>query len=253
MDIPYIFDIHRGSRSDGEGIRTTVFFKGCTLDCFWCHNPEGKRAEPELAFFDRKCVGCGACKKVCKKTDECLGCFECAEVCPEGARRVYGKKYSAEELFGIICADRPYYDITGGGVTFSGGECMLYPDFLAEVAKMCRNARISVAVDTAGYVPYSSFEKVLPYINIFLYDIKALDCDLHKRGTGSENTLILENLERLQKTGKRIFIRTPVIQGFNEGAECERIARYCAERALPLEFLPYHEFGTDKKKALKNN
>ena len=252
MDTPYVFDIHRSSRSDGEGIRTTVFFKGCPLDCFWCHNPEGKSALPQLGFFEDKCIGCGACKKVCERTDECLSCFKCAEVCPESARRVWGKKYTPEELFEIIAADKLYYNLSGGGVTFSGGECMLYPEYLSEVTKLCREGGISVAVDTAGYVPYAHFETVLPYTNVFLYDVKCLDRDLHIEGTGVDNGLILENLDRLLRDGGQITVRVPVIPDFNEGEECRRIAKYCAQRGLPVEFLPYHEFGKDKKKALIN-
>ena len=251
MNIPYIFDIHRSSRSDGEGIRTTVFFKGCPLDCFWCHNPEGKSARRQLGFFEDKCIGCGACARVCEKTDECLSCFKCAEVCPEGARRVWGEKYTPDELFEIIAADKPYYDLSGGGVTFSGGECMLYPEYLAEISKKCREAGISVAVDTSGYVPYSSFERVLPYTDLFLYDVKCLDRELHKSGTGVDNGLILENLDRLLRDGKRVVIRVPIIPDFNEGEECRRIAEYCGSRGLPVELLPYHEFGIDKKKAIR--
>ena len=250
MKIPYVFDINRASRSDGPGIRTTVFLKGCPLDCFWCHNPEGKRAERQMGFFADKCIGCGACRRACKSPDECISCFTCAEVCPESARRVWGEKYTSDELLRIILSDKRYYDLSGGGVTFSGGECMLYPDFLAETAKKCQAAGVSVAVDTAGYVPYSSFENVLPYADIFLYDVKALDPQLHKRGTGVDNRLILENLDRLLSCGKEIIVRTPVIPDFNEGEECEKIAEYCEKRGLPVEFLPYHEFGIDKKKAL---
>ena len=252
MKIPYIFDIHRGSLSDGPGIRTTVFFKGCPLDCFWCHNPEGKCAERQMGFFEKKCISCGACRRYCKSPDECISCFSCAEVCPERARRVWGEKYTVEALLEIILADKSYYDLGGGGVTFSGGECMLYPDFLAEIMKKCQAEGVSVAVDTAGYVPYSSFEIVLPYVDLFLYDVKALDPQLHKKGTGVDNRLILENLDRLLADGKKVVVRTPVIPDFNEGEEYEKIAEYCQKRGLTIEFLPYHEFGIDKKKALEN-
>lgn len=251
MKIPYIFDIQRGSLSDGPGVRTTLFFKGCSLDCFWCHNPEGKSAEPQTAFFEGRCAGCGACRRYGESLGVDIDSGEVAAVCPEGARRVYGKKYSIEELFRIIAADRVYYDLSGGGVTFSGGECMLYPEFVAKLAEMCSNDGISVAIDTAGYVPYSAFECVLPYADIFLYDVKCLDPDMHIKGTGKDNRLILDNLDRLLQTGKRIIARTPVIPNFNEGAECERIEEYLSKRGVTVEFLPYHEFGIDKKKALK--
>ncbi len=251
MREPLIFDIKRASTTDGPGARTVVFLKGCNLDCFWCHNPEGKAPTPQLAYFKEKCVSCGACGRVCEgDRQRCFACGACARQCPENARRLYGRSYTAEELFEIIRSDQPYYDATGGGVTFSGGECMLYPDYVADVARQCHRNGISVAVDTAGCVPYASFEKVLPYVELFLYDIKCLDPILHKSGTGKENDLILRNLELLRKTGKQILIRVPVIPGFNEGGEIKRIMEFCEERKLSVELLPYHAFGEDKKGAL---
>lgn len=250
MNIPYVFDIKRSSLSDGDGMRTVIFFKGCNLDCFWCHNPEGKSAAPQLAFFADKCTGCGVCRRVCLSPDNCKGCFSCTETCHSSALRGYGKKYTAKDLLNIVLADKLFYAATGGGVTFSGGECMLYADFLASTAKLCHNKGINVAIDTAGCVPFSEFEKVLPYVDSFLYDIKALDEALHIKGTGKSNRLILENLERLMKTGKKITVRVPVIPDFNEGEEIERIGLYCGERGLDVEFLPYHEMGEDKKKAI---
>ena len=253
MKTPLIFDIKRTSSSDGPGIRTVVFFKGCDLSCFWCHNPEGISPLAQLAYFREKCISCGTCGKVCENALKgCVACGICAERCPVNARKLYGKQYSIDELFRIISSDKPYYDATDGGVTFSGGECMLYPEYLAEIAKRCVNDGISVAVDTAGYVPYESFETVLPYVDLFLYDIKCLDPELHQKGTGKENSLILQNLERLQRSGKTIIVRAPVIPGFNDGDELEKIKVFCLERDLPLELLKYHPFGEDKKIALRS-
>lgn len=247
---PLIFDIKRTSTTDGPGIRTVIFLKGCNLKCFWCHNPEGKKAGKQLAFFEDKCISCGVCKKVCHSQDNCVACGNCAEYCPVQARKMFGKEYTKEELLQIIVADKDYYFATGGGVTFSGGECMLYPEFLEDIARECSEMGISVAVDTAGAVPYASFEKVLPYVDTFLYDIKSIDCNLHKRGTGLENGLILDNLEHLRKTGKQIIIRIPEIPEFNQGNEVEKIKAYCEERNLPYEVLTYHEMGESKEKAL---
>ncbi|MBQ9773564.1 MAG: glycyl-radical enzyme activating protein [Clostridia bacterium] len=252
MKDPLIFDIKRASTSDGPGLRTVVFFKGCSLDCAWCHNPEGKMAEAELAIFSEKCVFCGACQSTCARgTDACRLCGACVATCPANARKLYGRAYSVEALTERLLSDRAYYAATGGGVTFSGGECMLYPEYLSAVAKRCRESRVSVAVDTAGQVPYASFETVLPYVDVFLYDIKCMDPALHMRGTGAENGQILENLDRLLKTGKQIIVRTPVIPDFNDGEELEKIQAYCRERDLPLELLPYHAFGEDKRRALQ--
>ena len=249
---PLIFDIKRASTNDGPGLRTVFFLKGCNLDCFWCHNPEGKRADAQIAFFREKCEGCGICKKVCKSKEHCIGCATCVLYCPAEARKQYGKAYSADALFEIAASDVDYYRATGGGVTFSGGECMLYPEFVASLSVRFKEAGISVAIDTAGAVPYAHFETVLPYADIFLYDIKALDPTLHKRGTGRENSLILENLEKLRETGKQIIIRTPVIPEFNEGDEVERITAYCKARGLAHELLPYHAMGESKEAALRD-
>ncbi len=235
---PLVFDIKRSSVTDGPGLRTVVFFKGCNLDCFWCHNPEGKDAGVQQAFFAEKCQECG-------------GCAQTDAPCPYGARKTYGTVYTVEELMAIIRADLPYYKATGGGVTFSGGECLLYPSFIASLAVACQQEGISVAVDTAGDVPFERFEAVLPWTDLFLYDIKALDAALHRRGTGRDNARILDNLERLRQKGCNLLIRVPVIPDFNEGAELENICRYCAARDLPYELLPYHRLGQSKLQALQ--
>ena len=250
MKTPLIFDIKRASCENVPGIRTVIFFKGCNLDCFWCHNPEGKNTSAQIAYFKEKCIGCGECQKECTRTeDECVLCAKCVSLCPVGAKKIYGKEYSAKELFDIICKDKIYYNATNGGVTFSGGECMLYPDFILQLAKMCKSDGISVAVDTAGAVPYQSFEKVLPYVDLFLYDVKAIDPILHRSGTGTDNRVILDNLEKLIKAGANVIIRTPVIPDYNE-KEIADIQKYCNEKNLKLELLHYHNLGDSKNLAL---
>ena len=254
MKTPFVFDIKRSSTVDGPGVRTAIFLKGCNLDCFWCHNPEGKNPERERAFFEEKCTKCNACEKTCENdVNTCTVCGKCAETCPSGAIKIYGRKYTENEIFEIIKRDAEYFDVTCGGVTFSGGECMLYPEFVGKIAEKCHACGISVAIDTAGHVPFSAFEKTMPYVDLFLYDLKCIDSILHRKGVGVGNEKILKNLDLLLEAGKRVIIRIPVIPGFNDGDELLSIKKYCEERNLEYELLPYHTFGEDKKKALENN
>lgn len=255
MKAPLIFDIKRASTADGPGIRTVVFFKGCNLDCAWCHNPEGKSAKAQIGFFEEKCISCGSCGTACENVriqcDEVCG--KCAERCPSGARKIYGKSYSTEELFEVISADKIYYDATGGGVTFSGGECMLRIDFLTELAKICKEHGIHISVDTAGHVPFESFEKIIPYADLFLFDVKILDPEKHKRYVGAENTLILSNLKKLLARKARIHIRIPVISGINDSIEeMKELRAFFEQNGIPekIELLPYHAMGENKSHAL---
>lgn len=247
---PLIFDIQKCSTVDGPGLRTTVFLKGCNLDCYWCHNPEGKSADSQLAFFPDLCDACGVCRSVCKN-DVCIRCGECARLCHNSARRIYGRRYEDGELLDILLADKAFYSATSGGVTFSGGECMLYPEYLERICKRLSSESVSIAIDTAGCVPFESFERVLPYADVFLYDVKCIDPKLHQRGTGVTNRLILENLDRLLEQGANITVRVPVIPDFNDGSELDAIKQYLAIRGLFAEFLPYHEMGEGKKRALE--
>lgn len=249
-----IFDIDRGSMVDGPGIRTTVFFKGCNLRCGWCHNPESQSAKKQLLFYKDKCVGCGKCLEVCpKKLKSCDFCGECEIYCQGGARKICGKDYTADELLGIIEKNRIFYETSGGGATFSGGECMLQIDFLTELTKKCREAGINTAIDTAGDLPWEYFEKVIPYTDIFLYDVKCVTEEKHIEGTGVSNRRILENLRRLSDSfSGKIIIRIPVICGFNDSPEeLDKIAGFIRginhEKA---EALPYHSLGEHKYTAL---
>jgi len=248
-----LFDIQRGSMVDGPGIRTAFFFKGCNLRCAWCHNPESRSAALELMRYPELCTGCGACRKVCPHPHEaCTGCGSCAEVCPAGARRLAGKDYSAEELLKIALKDRDYYIGSGGGVTFSGGEAMLYPDTVAELAGLCKEEHISTAVDTAGHIPWESMEKVLPSTDLFLYDLKSMETEVHKCYTGVGNELILENYRRLISLGSRVWVRFPVIPGVNDGEENLTLMQKLFKEYPPekVECLPYHKMGEGKYRAL---
>ncbi len=249
-----IFDIQRSSFVDGPGIRTTVFFKGCNLRCAWCHNPESQSAAPQLLVYGDKCRGCGKCLEKCPHDlTSCELCGKCELYCPAEARRVCGKEYTADELLTEILADKLFYETSGGGATFSGGECMLYPDFLAELLQKCKAQGVHTAVDTAGHVPFAHFERVLPFADMFLYDVKSMDAEVHKAYTGVDNALILDNLGRLLERGARVWIRMPVVADVNDNeGEMHALAAFLEKHGLPekIELLPYHAMGESKARAI---
>lgn len=244
-----IFDIQRGSYVDGPGIRTTVFFKGCNLKCKWCHNPESQSCKKQILFYKDKCSGCGKCKTVCQYSlKNCDFCGKCALFCPNEAREICGKEYTIEEVFAEIIKDKDFYLSSGGGVTFSGGECMLQIDFLSEILQKCKENGIHTAVDTAGSVPWEYFERILPYTDLYLYDVKCISEEVHKDGTGVSNRLILENLKNLILHQAKIIVRVPVVPGFNvNDFEMEKIKAFLQQYSIRnVEFLPYHAMGEHK-------
>ncbi len=249
-----LFDIARNSYVDGPGIRTTVFFKGCTLRCAWCHNPESQQATPQLLFFEEKCGGCGTCRRKCPNgLSGCELCGTCALYCPNDAREICGKLYTVDEVMREIEKDRAFYQSSSGGVTFSGGECMLQIDFLEAVLKTCHDRGIHTAVDTAGHVPYEYFERILPYTDLFLYDVKCIDPTAHKTWTGVSNERILDNLGRLLASERAVWIRVPVITGVNDRIEeMQAIRAFLDAHGHParVELLPYHALGEHKYTAL---
>ena len=249
-----IFDIERNSFVDGPGIRTTVFFKGCNLKCAWCHNPESQSFKPQMMFYKDKCTFCGKCKEKCPNNlEKCNLCGNCTIYCPVEARRVCGKEYTADEVLKEVIKDKAFYDNSGGGVTLSGGECMLQIDFLLEILKKCKQNGISTAVDTAGHIPFESFEKILPYTDMFLYDFKVFDNEKHKKYVGVGNELILENLKKLLNLGAKVYIRIPVIEGVNDTlSEMQNIKEFLYKNGKPekVELLPYHAMGENKYRAI---
>ena len=236
-----IFAIKRFAIHDGDGIRTTVFFKGCPLRCIWCHNPEGIAFEIQQAFYAHKCVGCGECKKDSFTTENCAG----------EARIVYGKEVTVEELLPILLEDKDFYETSGGGVTLSGGECLMQADFCAALLKQLKVHGIHTAVDTCGFVPREALEKVIPYTDVFLYDLKAYDEDVHLNCTGRSNKLILENLTYLDSKGKNIEIRIPYVPDYNDN-QIEKIARFLApmQHIAKVRLLAYHNHTGSKYEAL---
>lgn len=249
-----IFDIERNSFVDGPGIRTTVFFKGCNLKCKWCHNPESQAPEKEIMLYKDKCIGCGKCREVCPNhLKKCDFCGKCELFCAADARRICGKEYTVDEVLSEILKDKSFYETSDGGATFSGGECMLQIDFLCELLKKCKENGIHTAVDTAGNVPWKYFEFIIPYTDMFLFDVKCISENLHIAGTGASNRLIIENLTTLSSVFKgSIFIRIPVIGSFNDTKEeMNKIKEFLNNINFDkIELLPYHNMGNNKYTAL---
>ena len=259
-----IFEIKRFAVHDGDGIRTTVFFKGCPLKCVWCHNPEGIGFEPQLAYYENKCIGCGECISVCPSgahkitenghlfsRDLCVGCGKCADICLGDALTFYGKEMTVAELLPILSEDKEFYDNSGGGVTLSGGECLIHADFCAELLKALKENGINTAVDTCGFVSKEALDKVMPYTDIFLYDLKAYDEDIHIKCTGQSNKIILENLKYLDGCGKKIEIRIPYVPDFNND-QIEKISEFLKElkNITKVRVLSYHNYAGTKYAAL---
>ena len=238
-----ISGIKRMEIHDGEGLRTTVFFKGCPLRCIWCHNPESISPAPSVAFYRHKCASCGLCGG--ERT------WDAAKACPTGALVPYGDRSDAEGLCEILAQDKPFFDRSGGGVTLSGGECLAQPDFAVEVARLLKKKGISVFIDTCGYAPQKVLDAIFPYADRFLYDIKAIDPEAHKSCTGRDNALILDNLRYLVSRGASIEIRYPLVVGCNDG-ECERIGAHLS--ALGgidgIKVLQYHDLAASRYEAL---
>ena len=249
-----IFDIERSSYVDGPGIRTTVFFKGCNLRCAWCHNPESQSPCAQKMFYANKCTQCGKCLEVCPHGGKrCDLCGKCALYCPNNAKEICGKEASVNEVLKEILKDQLFYEASGGGVTFSGGECMLQIDFLENILKACKENGIHTAVDTAGHVPFEYFERILPYTDLFLYDVKCIDSEKHKQYVGVENDRILDNLKRLLQSGASVWIRIPIIPTVNDTeTELGQIKAFLDTYPTPqkIELLPYHAMGEHKYNAL---
>lgn len=259
-----ISDIKRFAVHDGDGIRTTVFFKGCSLKCVWCHNPEGISFKPQLAYYENKCISCGECVPVCSQNahkiadighlfdrDLCIACGNCVEKCLGSALTFYGKEVTVEELLPILLEDKDFYETSAGGVTVSGGECLCQADFCAELLKALKEKGINTAVDTCGFVPKEAIDKVLPYTDMFLYDIKAIDEDVHIKCTGQPNKQILENLKYIDSCGKTIEVRIPYVPDYNDN-QIDKIAEFLKslKNVKAVKVLPYHNYAGSKYSAL---
>jgi pyruvate formate lyase activating enzyme len=261
-----VFDIKKFSIHDGPGIRTTVFFKGCPLSCWWCHNPESQASEPELVFRESRCIRCGSCLEVCAQGaiswdgdvvstagERCTLCGDCVQVCYAEAREIAGQEMTVAQVMTEIERDIPFYDESGGGVTFSGGEPLFQLDFLLALLQACKEKEIHTAVDTCGFAPWKAFDDIREHVDLFLYDLKLMDDAKHRKFTGVSNELILRNLEMLSERGHDIFLRVPIVPGINDDDEhIRQIGTFAAD--LPhlnrVDILPYHHIALEKYKRL---
>jgi pyruvate formate lyase activating enzyme len=261
-----IFDMKRYAIHDGPGIRTTVFFKGCPLVCKWCHNPESWSARPEPGLRIARCIRCGRCKEVCPNhavtladdgpvidTAKCTVCGNCVKTCPSGAREIIGQEVTVEHVLAEIQKDIVFYEQSGGGATFSGGEPLMQPDFLYELTCCCKSSQIHVAVDTTCHADAEVVKKISENTDLFLCDIKHMDSAVHQQFTGVPNELILANLKRLDSAGKKIIIRLAVIPGFNDKpTNIDKTAEFAAslKSIERIDLLPYNSGGREKVERL---
>jgi len=263
-----VFDIKKYAIHDGPGIRTTVFFKGCPLECQWCHNPESRSANAELSFRKDRCIGCGQCVEACPEqaisiVDEkavteiskCKLCGRCVDICTACAREIIGQEMMVKEVMDEVEKDIIFYDQSGGGVTFSGGEPLTQPEFLIGLLNQCQRCGIHTAVDTSCYADSRIIETVSEKADMFLCDIKHMDSETHERFTGVGNNLILDNIKLLSKAGKDIIIRMPVIPGFNDDKEnIEATGKFAASLSgvIRVDILPFNRGGMEKSARLVN-
>jgi len=261
-----IFDIQRFSIHDGPGIRTTVFLKGCTLRCQWCHNPESIDPQPVLSFMPDKCIGCGYCFRVCPEgahrmengkhvldREKCTVCGLCAKECYAKALEIVGRDATVTEVIDEVLRDRPFYETSGGGMTLSGGEPLLQIEFTTALLQAAKLAGLHCAVETCGAIDFARFERVLPYVDLFLYDLKDMDPERHKQFTGAPNDAIIANVRQLHDHGAAVILRLPIVPGLNDRPDhFEGVAKLASE--LPqlrgVEIIPYHTLGTSKLERL---
>lgn len=261
-----VFNIQKFSINDGPGIRTTVFMKGCPLNCLWCHNPESKSAKPEIFYDARKCTGCRRCAEVCPMgchtftdtehifyRDKCIACGKCADACFANALEVAGTKKTVSGVIAEVMKDKDFYDNSGGGMTLSGGEPMYQFNFTYELLKSAKENGLHTCIETCGFAKWEQYEKIADLVDIFLFDYKVTDSEKHREFTGVANELILDNLKKLDALGCKTVLRCPIIPGLNDTDEhFSGIAKTAnsLKNVLEINIEPYHPLGKGKSEML---
>ena len=273
MEKGVVFNIQKFTIHDGPGIRTELFLKGCSLRCEWCSNPESWRRNTEVGIYASKCISkekCGACENVCPvegainfengmiesiNRDLCTNCMKCSNSCPSDAIKAWGKMMTVEECMEIIRKDKGFYDKSGGGVTVSGGDPLVQSDFVMELFKACKQENIQTCIESTFYAKWEQIEKVLPYTDLIISDIKHMNSEIHKKHTGVDNHLILENLQKLANEGREMILRIPVIPNVNDDMEnIEKTADFIIDKlngkVRTLQLLSFMRLGEEKYQSL---
>lgn len=259
-----VLSIEKTSVHDGPGLRTSIFLKGCPLHCLWCHNPESQAFTPELYYFDEKCIRCGACMYSCRKgchvvakeehiidRSKCTACNACVAACPYSALEVKGEYMDANTVLAEAEKDRPYYEASGGGITVSGGEPLSQFDYTCELLAEAKTRGFHTCLETCGYAPAEKLLKIREYVDLFLYDFKESNKENHKRYTGVDNDLIINNLKEIDKLGSKSILRCPIIPGLNDRAEhLQEIAGLAGQlkNIKEINIMPYHSYGKSKSR-----